>query len=405
MQRLNRLSQGAVGSRLTALTAGVAVGALAFAAWAGQLAQSPSAQNVPALASTGPGKLGLLRAFKLGDNGEIPVGIAAAGRRALPDSPLAYEPFFAVAAEDFRNKSDTGNARDGLLLREALRRNPRSREARMLLMRHAVGSGDLREAIDQLAALNRLNGIIVDQLMAALGNGISSVRQVDEAVAALAPHRQLYNPFIRGFALARKPAPLVVRLISQLPPAALADPTVRAIAIDQMVQAEAFTTARTLWAGGRRRGTGELVYSPDFSDWRAPPPFNWQLEQSATGVTERGQGGRLMVEFYGRESGLLASQLLTLAPGNYAAVLDYRTESGTAGGIVLQVRCAAGGAVLGQIPLRAGVGTGQKLSLGFAVPTAGCGGQILGLAGMPLEDRKSQVISARLLSVVRAGQP
>lgn len=401
---MTRSAENPFARRLTALAVGGAVAAIALAAWVGQVAESRVARAAPALARIGPGALGQLRALELGADGQIPAGIAAAGRRALPGNPLASEPFFAVAAENFRDKRSTGSRRDGLLLREAVRRNPRAREARLLLMRHAVASGNLREAIDQLAVLNRLNSTMVEQLMLALGSAISTPRQVDEAVAALDPHRELYLPFVRGFARARKPAPLAIRLIGKMPSAALADPEVRSIAINQMIEAQAFAEARRLWATARKRGGNELVYSPDFSERTAPPPFNWELAETSTGVAERSSEGGLLVEYYGRESGLLASQLLTLAPGGYRAVLSYRTQSGTPGGIALQLRCAGGGAVLGQMPLQAEVGTGQKLALGFTVPASGCSGQTLALVGLPLEERASQAIEARLLTVERGGR-
>ena len=404
MQRMVRSPEQPLTRRLLAVAVGGAVAAAALVGWVGQVAESRGARAAAALGGIGPGKLGQVRGLELGADGEIPAGIAAAGRRALPDNPLAFEPFFAVAAEHFRDKRSTGSPQDGVLLREALRRNPRSREARLLLMRHAVGRGDLRDAIDQLAVLNRLNTGIVEQLMLALGNAISTPRQVDEAVAALGPHGELYHPFLRGFAIARKPAPLITRLIGAMPRSALADPAVRVIAINQMVQAQAFAEARALWASGQASGGNGLVHSPDFADRTAPPPFNWQLEESSTGVAERAATGGLMAEYYGRESGLLASQLLTLAPGNYRALLDYRTTSGTPGGMALQLRCAGGGAVLGQVPLRAAVGTGQKLALEFTVPGAECRGQSLALVGLPLEERNAQAIEARSLGVERGGR-
>jgi hypothetical protein len=274
----------------------------------------------------------------------------------------------------------------------------------MLLMRHAVGAGNLREAIDQMAVLNRLNSTMVQELMAALGKAITHERQIDEAVVALEPHRELYAPFVRGLANAGKSGPLMIRLVRTMPRSALAEPETRQMAIGMLVKAGAFAEARRLWASAAPSRSGP-VYSPDFSERSAPPPFNWQLEQTATGVAERRRSGGLMVEYYGRESGILAGQLLTLQPGSYRAVLDYRTESGTPGAIALQVHCAGSDVLLAQVPLTAGAGSGEKRGLGFAVPAAACAAQRLALVGLPLEERSGQAIAARRLDVSAGARP
>jgi len=354
------------------------------------------------LGAIGPGKLGELKSLKLDSEGKAPASIDAVARRALPGSPLAFEPFFGVAAASFRDKTSVGGARDAALLQEALRRNPRSREARLLLLRHALGTGKLSEAIDQIAVLNRLTPGAANQLMAGLGGAIRSQRQVDEAVDALKPHPELYRPFLRGFKLARQAPELAIRLVSRLPEPALADPVVRKMAIEEMVEAKAFAEARALWGKGLGK-PGQLVHSPDFSDSKAPPPFNWTLAESESGVAERDRGGGLLVDYYGRSPGLLASQLLTLAPGSYTARLEYSTEAGNPSAPGVQVRCAGSPAPRALLPLDAMVGASRTASLAFTVPAEGCKGQVLGLAGRVQERRDPQTLLVRRLDAVRGG--
>lgn len=380
-------------------------GALAAAAVLAALAaraEKPAAAGSTLLSALGPSALGELRALQLTPEGQPPRGIDRYGRAALATAPLAYEPFFAVGAAGFRGKDAFGSKADAALLEEALRRNPRSREARLLLMRHAVGTGDLGRAIDQLAVLNRLNSAMVAQLMLALGKAIRTERQVDEAVAALKPHPELYRPFMTGFAGAGKPAALVVRLVPQLPASALADSEVRGLAIQQMVAAEAFAEARRLWDAGS--GTRGLVHSPDFADVKAPPPFNWQLSANSTGAAERQPGGGVAVDYYGRSPGPLVAQLLTLAPGSYGATLRYRTDSGVPGALGLELRCT-GGVVLAQRPLEAKAGVDATARLDFAVPLAGCKGQTLSVVGRVQEARDPQAAVLTRLDVARRGQP
>lgn len=400
--RIARDARGGNRRRLYAVLATFLAAGVALLAHAGNLAATAAAGRVPLLAAIGPGKLGALKGMKLDSEGKAPKGIDAVARSALAGSPLAFEPFFGAAAAAFRDKSAAGSPRDAALLREALRRNPRSRESRLLLLRHALGTGKLNEAIDQIAVLSRLNTGGVDQLMVGLGGAIRSVRQVNETVDALKPHPELYKPFMRGFKLARQPAELTVALVSRLPKSALADPEVRRTAIEQMVEARAFAEARTLW-GTSNGKTGGLVYSPDFADSKAPPPFNWALTENASGVTERQKEEGLLVDYYGRSPGSLASQLLTLPPGNYTAQLEYMTQAGTPGSTVLQVSCAGSPDKLALLPLDGKPGAERTASLVFSVPADGCGGQTLAIAGRVQERRDPQTLTAKRLDVVAGG--
>src|SRR4029078_4582807 len=73
------------------------------------------------------------------------------------------------------------------------------------------------------------------------------------------------------------------------------------------------------WAevGGVAQKRRDLIFDAGFSNPAPPPPFNWTLTSSTVGLAERQSGGKLHVIFYGQEDGVLASQLLVLAPGTY----------------------------------------------------------------------------------------
>jgi hypothetical protein len=385
--------------RVVAIVLGLALAGATLLANFALLAESPRGGAVGLERWIGAGQLGKLRAQQIDSAGRPPANIAAVARRALPVAPLAFEPFFGVAAAGFRTPGSFGSETDAKLLREALRRNPRSREARALLLRHALGAGRLDDAIEQLAVLNRLNPGEIAQLMTALGQSIVSDRQIVEVVDALKPYPDLYRPFLRGFVQARKPAAQAVTLVTRLPQAAYADPEVRVTAIGLLVEAQAYGQARAIWGGGTR--TGELVHSPDFADRKALPPFNWAFTANETGASERGKAGGVDIVYYGRESGSLLSQLVTLAPGSYTATVEYRTVAGTPGAIGLEVRCGGSPVPLTMRPLDAKAGVGGEISLGFTVPPQGCGGQTLALIGRPLELRSSQEIAVRRIDVTR----
>ncbi len=394
--RIERDSETGSHRVLKALTAGVAVAALAVVAHVGRIAESSVAGAIPALGAFGPGKIGQLRAIQLDQTGAVPPGAAELGREALAKAPLAYEPFMAVAASGFREKAAIGTAADAKLLTEALRRNPRSREARYFLMRHALGTGDLNGAVGHIAVLNRLTNGVTEQLMPGLGAAIRSEQQVDEAVAALAPHPELLEPFLKGFSAKAKPAALSTRLVQRLPRSSFADPAVRRQAIRLLISAQAFTQARGLWGTGN--GSSGLIHSPDFSDTKAAPPFNWDLRADSTGAAERDPAGGLAIDYFGRTPGPLVSQLLTLAPGTYKARLDYRTTGGTPGALGLLMTCAGKNLRVFDQPLTGTAGASQALVVTFTVPQ-GCPGQQLAIAGRVQESRDSQQALVQKLDV------
>ncbi|PLK27151.1 hypothetical protein [Novosphingobium sp. TH158] len=388
--------------RLQAVAVAAAMGLAALLAQFGRVAESPAAASLPAVGSFGPGKIGQLRAMRLDSGGQPPENAAELGRAALASAPLAYEPFFAVASAGFRGQGANGSAQDGKLLREATRRNPRSRESHAFLMRHALGAGNLKEAIDEIAVLNRLTSAVADRLMPAVGKAISSEKQVNEVIAALAPHPELFEPFLRGFSTSSKTPAISRYLVANLPKAALDQPKVRNLAVKELVRAQAFAEARAMWGGS---GKGGAVHSPDFSDTKAPPPFNWELETDSTGAAERQRGGGLSLAYYGREPGALASQLVTLAPGNYRARLAYRTTGGTPGALGFQLQCAGKDALLFDEPLKGDAGSEHVLLVNFMVPQQGCQGQVISLAGRLQESRDPQDALVRSLNIEGGVRP
>ena len=383
---------------LAALSVGLALNAAALLAAGARVAETPLGGKSGL--AFGPARLGMLRAQQLDPQGHAPAGIAAVARRALPTAPLAYEPFFGVAAAGFRTNTAVGSPRDAALLREALRRNPRSRESRMLLLKHALGTDQPGEAVDQLAALDRLNNGAAGQLMSGLGKAITTGRQVDETVTALRPHPELYRPFLAGFLAARKPPALVEQLVTALPASAMRDGQVRASAISLLIDARAFAKARALWGVGARSNPQSLVHSPDFADRTALPPFNWALSVNETGAAEPVAGGGLNVAYYGRRPGVLAAQLLTLTPGTYTARLEYRTLSGSPGALGLSLRCEGSQALLVDRPLDGKAGAGRVVEAGFTIPQ-GCPAQQLAVVGRIRDNRDPQEAELRRLEVTR----
>lgn len=382
------------------LFAGLAVSGLALLAYAGQIAETPAGPLVPGVRSLGPAALGELLSARVDEKGQVPAGLDKLGGRALASAPLAYEPFFAVATRGFLTPQSTGSAEDARLLREAMRRNLRAREVRYFLLRHELGSANLKGAVDQIAVLNRLNNGVTDKLMPGLGAAIRSDRQVDEAVSALGSHPELLEPFVRGFASSNKPAALRVHLVQALPKSSFANASLRTEAVRLLIGAQAFAEARRLW--GTPASGGGLVHSPDFSDRTALPPFNWELKESPTGVAERDPAGGVAVDYFGRAPGPLLTQLLTLAPGPYQARIQYRTMGGTPGALGLRIGCAGSGTTVVDQPLAGDPGNEHALIVRFTIPQ-GCAGQELSIAGRAQESRDPQQALIRKVDITKGG--
>lgn len=399
---MNETQQAAAAGSRRIRAAGIAglVAIAALAANVGRIAESPLAGAVPALQAIGPGKIGKLRSLTVDEKGQPPRGIDRIGRDALAGAPLAYEPFFAVAAAGFAGDKANGSANDARLLREAIRRNARSRESHFFLLRHEIGAGNTAGAINEIGVLNRLSKGAADKMISGLGQAIRSEKQVDEAVGALKRHPELFAPFLAGFTKQTKPQALSVRMIGSIPKSALADPAVRELAVKELVRGGAFGEARRIWGG--TSAEANPVYSPDFTDAAAPPPFNWDVLANDTGVAERRPSGGLELDYYGRHPGPLVTQLVTLAPGAYQARIEYRTTSGSPGAIAVQLTCPNGGPTLLSQPLDAPVGRDQVLLVRFGIAQGACAGQQLTIGGRVQESRDAQQATVRRVTIERS---
>lgn len=381
---------------LPVLTGGI------FLASAGAVAEQPMAGSTRTFGMIAPGALGQIR-YALARIGSGPFTVDdSLSRRALAGVPLASDPFAALAAKRL-TANPRGTAREAALLAEAVRRNPRSRSARILSLRMMAANGDMKGAFDQLAVLNRLNAGLIESIMEAITIRIQNTRQVDEALKAISGHDELYFAFVSRMNGKRKSPEVVLRIAEGLPPHILAIPQVRNAIVRQLVESGQVTVARNIWQKGNRSGASGLVHSPDFTDTAAAPPFNWNLSVGTTGAAERRPGGGISLIYYDRTPGYLLNQLITLAPGSYRAFADFESVSGQRDNIHLRVSCEGSNAILGELPLvptRPGV---NRVSFGFLVPKTQCAGQTLAIIGAASDDRGENQLTIRRVDVQLGG--
>lgn len=384
-RRLQRRPSAALAAG-AALTAAVACGLIYNFSIRGE------APIIPLAGLIGPARTAELRFAQIAARGLVSPQLAARARAAAGRDRLAYEPYLFSGASSFPTERSAGTARAADLLREALRRNPRSAQARALLLRRALLQGDVKEAIAQIGMLDRLNREYAIALLGGVGRAINTTAQIDEANRALSERPSLYREVVRGFTAAAKPARLVAHLGTGLDGPALRDPAVTGPLLDRLVELGEVDAAHSLWrrAGGDSQGAA-LLSDPAFSISGGRPPFAWNYAQSGSGVAERQPRGEgVFVDYYGRQPGALLRQLVTLAPGSYRLTVTYEPLGRAPGSLAVGVACASRSNQLATARLQGGAAAGRrKLALAFAVP-AGCRGQWIEFAGLPDEQRRGQ---------------
>ena len=384
--------------RLTAIGAALALCAMVLTANIVRIVESPVSARVPS--GWGPAALGKVRrqliGLQLGQK-EIDEG---AVRRALVSAPLASEPFTLLAAKGL-TQDPRGHGQESALLTEALRRDPRSRSARILSLRNRAATGDLRGAFDQLDVLFRLSPGLVNQAMDTIARLIDSPQRMDLALSALSGHPNLYEPFVSSLVGKNRSRDVIVRMAQGLPADILARPPVRASLVGQLVDVREFALARSIWQRGNPPGSTGLVFSPDFSDQRTAPPFNWQMLVSTTGSAAFGKNRGLSVVYYDRSPGRLARQIVTLPPGRYRLTVEFQLISGTADNVRLQIACYGAPGPLTDLALYSSKPGFFKTSALFDVPALSCNGQDLAIVGIATERRSETEVEVRRVDIMQ----
>lgn len=351
----------------------------------------------------GPADLGRIRGQLAGLQLNQSEFDLATARRALASAPLASEPFAAIAADSLVHNPRGTTGREPALLAEALRRDPRSRAGRILLMRHLAVTGDIGGAFAQLDVLYRLNPVLVTRAMDSIAGLVNTPKRMDAALAALTGRPNLYEPFVDGMVGKGKPREIVVRLAQGLPANVLARPDIRRSIVGQLIEVREFALAKSIWQAGLAKPSTALVFSPDFADRQASPPFNWQLFETTSGAASRVNPRGLGVNYYDRSPGRLARQIVTLPPGRYRLYAEFKLVSGQADNLRLRIGCFGGAEPLAEIRLFGSGSALQKTEAGFEVPSQACSGQELAVWGVVTERRSETEVELQRIDILPGG--
>jgi hypothetical protein len=321
-------------------------------------------------------------------------GAAGVGMTSLQANPLSALPFQGRGLAALQH-GDMTRAR--LLLTEAVRRDPHALAPHVALVMQAAQAGDLPRVGERLTDVARLDPAVAAGMAQDLAGHAPGPDEAAALGKAMGASPVLAAAALTGMGGAGRDGAVVSAFLEALPPGILRKADVRRAAATQMVRLHDFSRGRAFWPGPAWIGP---VYSPNFSDLDAPPPFGWQVQAGDAGVAERDGRGGVSLSAYGRTDGVLIEQLLTLAPGPWRVELDYEGQSAQGGVLVLRLRCAEDGRMLGARPLDGGEG---KRTLGFSarVPADHCGGQWLDVAARAMEGEAHQDVLAIQVRVKR----
>ncbi|WP_394729495.1 tetratricopeptide repeat protein [Altererythrobacter sp. GH1-8] len=295
---------------------------------------------------------------------------------ALSWAPLEDEPYTFAAAQQFGSGDPE---RVEALLKVALHRNPRSREARVYLLEHLVDQGRAREAIEQIEILSLL---MPDRRGLFQSNLLYLVTFPDtrpEAIAALTDNTIRLN-LMRSLANAGASASMILDTHDAFEDFDLgADPSASISSwIAPLIERSDYNGALRVWRRFNPEAkAGALLVDNKFSG-RFGPPFGWTIRSGPNGYAKLGDAG-LTGEYYGRRPASLAQQVLLLSPGAYKISFS---DLASVGPLKFVIRCLGGQEL-------ANDGIEQKLATTFSVPTSGCDAQTIEISGRPTDPPRS----------------
>jgi hypothetical protein len=349
-------------------------------------------------------KLAIATALLLLRGGRLPPEVQREAVAALRKAPLADEPFLIAGIEALAR----GDVRKGeQLLAEVRRRNPRQRLARLLLLDRYLREHRTAEATVEITVLSRL----IDRAQQVLTGQLAKMAQ-DPATAPqmlpiLAAHPDLQSAVLEALAAKGADADLIIRVAALSPGRyAAGSPQWLRLLLNSLVERRQTARALAIWAklaGLPPPGDEKGLYDGAFHGAPGAEPFNWGFATEGVGVAERTGRSSLQVDYYGRDAGDLARQLLVLPPGRYRFQFRVGGDApGEGSRLVWTVTCVPAGQPLLQLPL-VGIDSSPKaFKTAFTVP-AGCSPQWLKLEGVPGDVETAQSVTLGNLSIERDG--
>lgn len=303
-------------------------------------------------------------------------------RRLAVAAPFAPEPFLVEAALAMKQGESSRAER---LLKQALRRDPRSKAGLYLLAEHYVRNGQLAQGLVEMARLTLVVPSSSVEFAKLLEQFVQSGGTADHL-------KQLFgvNPFLEEFVLnrlAKDPANarLIVTAATRRAAGEGDVPQWQGTLLNSMVEAGQYREAYDLWLRLTGAPRAEGVFNPSYRRTREPPPFNWSFTSDEAGVAE-GQDEMLRVFHYGTKNAVLAKQVLLLEPGAYELAVNTSGEVPGPDQLAWTLKCLPSGEerIAAALPNQGGL-----LRARFEIPGASCGAQLLELQGRGQDPAKT----------------
>jgi hypothetical protein len=327
----------------------------------------------------------------------------AAVRRAAQDAPLAANAFVILGHQQLL---DGQPARAVNTLEAGQRLDPRNSLVHLLLLDRYLRTGRYADAAAQFSVASRLVGPAQGAIASALAK-----MSLDPETSGAVRRTLQTDPGLEQ-------AVLITLARSETAPAtifALASPDARRnagsdgnwgpVLINRLIEGQLFAAARSVWQTIYRVPPTQaraLIFDAGFKELPASAPFNWTLTAGSLGAADI-RDGTLSINYYGRENGDLARQLLVLAPGSYRLAFTVEgSKTGTGPSVAWTLKCVPGGKAELLNVVATATGTPNRVAAAFTVPS-GCPAQQLTLVGNGGEFPAPITLTLRDLDMRAAG--
>ena len=286
--------------------------------------------------------------------------------------------------------------------------DPRNPLIHLLLLDRYLRTGHFADAAQQFAVSSRLVGPAQGAIAKAMAQMSLAPETREGARRTLAADPELENSVLVTLAKSDTAPSTIFALAS---PGARRDagnaeswgPAI----VARLIERQRYADARRVWQEVYRLTLAQAtppVFDAGFRELPGSPPFNWTLTASGVGAADITKG-KLSVNYYGRDDGVLAGQLLVLGPGAYRfAITVEGTKMGVGPSLFWSLRCATGGkSEVMALPVIA-TGTPHRAAIAFTIP-GGCPAQQLSLMGNPGEFPAPVTLTLRDLYLRRTGGP
>ncbi|MBE2992963.1 hypothetical protein IFR23_13180 [Sphingomonas sp. CFBP 13603] len=238
-------------------------------------------------------------------------------RRAAAAAPLDARAYLILGHQQLLDQMPN---RAVATLEAGQRLDPRQRLIHLLLLDRYLRTARYADAAAQFSVLARILGATQVPIATAMAKMTMAPETRDAVRHTLSTDPVLERGVLTALAKSDTAPDAIFALAS---PAGRADARAKEswgpVLVNRLVERGQYPTARSVWQriyGIAPAQTAALITNAGFRKTTASPPFDWTLTASGLGAADI-RNRSLMVDYYGRDSGDLARQLLVLQPGRY----------------------------------------------------------------------------------------